>query len=85
MPNPRTCLFITETGDEDFAVFAYIYAHSDLTYLEILAHINDLLHRHHDKVYYYPDITQETAKSIVKTYAQDYPQYTVTIQKGLIK
>lgn len=85
MLKPRTCLFITDTGDDDFAVFAHIYCKSDLTYLEILAEVNDLLHRRHDKVYYYPDITHDTAVSIVETYAQDYPQYTITIQKGVIK
>lgn len=85
MLQQRTCLIVTDTGENDLAVFAYICTNSLLTYLEILADINDYLHRHHQKVYYYPDFSLEDATALVKRIASDYPQYVITINKGLIK
>lgn len=85
MLTQRTCLFVTDTGENDLAVFAYIYTNSSLTYLEILTDINDYLHRHHQKVYYYPDFNLEDATALIKRFATDYPQYIITIKKGLIK
>lgn len=85
IPQQRTCLFITDTGEHDLAVFAYIYAESSLTYLEILVDINDYLHKYHNKVYYYPDFTLDDATALIKRYATDYPQYIISIRKGLIK
>ena len=82
---PRTCLFVTDTGENDLAVFAYIYTNSSLTYLEILADVKDYLHKYHKKVYYYPDFTLEDATALVKRFATDCPQYIITIKKGLIK
>lgn len=85
MTNPRTCLFITDSGDNDFAVFAYIYARSSLTYQEILVDVNDYLHKYHKKVYYYPDFSLEDATALIKRFATDCPQYIITIKKGVIK
>lgn len=83
MERLETCLFITETGVDDFGVFANIYVNHELEFLETLGRINDLLHRNHDKVYYYPNISEKTARTIVNNYAEDYPCYTITIKKGI--
>ena len=79
----RTCLYITETGEDDFCLFVNIYTKTELEFLEIVYRIADHLHKHHDKVYYYPEVSKETASSIVECYAEDYPVYTATIRKGI--
>lgn len=84
MTTPKTCLFVTNTGENDLAVFATIFAKSDIGFLEALADIKDYLHKYHKKVYFYPEITQEQAHGIVHDWAEDYPQYVVTIKKGVI-
>ena len=81
----KTCLFITESGTDDIAIFAHIVCNSSLTFLEIIAGINQHLHTYHDKVYYYPEIDHQTAKSIIETYAEGYPIYTITVKRGVIE
>ena len=85
MPTQRTCLFITDYADDNLAVFAYIYVKHELEFLEVLSKINDMLHKHHDKIYYYPNVTKETALTIIKNYAEDYDCFTVTIRGGISK